>query len=506
MDNKHPRSSACDPIDTIDRFLGAASAFADRPAIVEAYATTRYAQLEARVRGFAAVFASIEAPRVLIALPQGIDAYAAMLGAGLAGGFYTPLNMAAPPAKHARIAKLLQPTVIVGAGASLAPLREAAPDARLVDPANIGDRASFAGRGTRHHLAYVLFTSGSTGLPKGVAVSRHALDHYATWVSNNFAMTPEDRVAQHPNLAFDISLTDIVAALCHGAALVPVQTTADRMMPARFIAREKISVWNSVPSAVSLMMQAKSVTPAHLGSMRLMNFCGEPLLREQLDAIFAARPDLLVHNTYGPTEATVSMTCQRLTAQDYQAHCGTSVALGDPIAGMGIVLAGGANSDEGEIVITGAQLAQGYWRDDAKTAAAFRDVPTAKGVVRGYFTGDWAERRAGNLFFRERIDFQVKVLGYRVELDEVAAVIRDCGWPVAVAFKRGDVLAAVVESVAGLRFDESALRRALTAKIEPHAVPATIIEVDRMPRNENDKLDRAAATLACEAALRRPAA
>ena len=368
-----------------------------------------------------------------------------------------------------------------------------------MDPAHLPDGLPLAGRGCRHRLAYVLFTSGSTGLPKGVSVSRAALDHYVAWVAANFAMAPADRVAQHPNLAFDISMTDMFAALCHGAALVPLTAPADRMMPARFIARERITVWNSVPSVVSLMMQAQAVTRDNLASLRLMNFCGEPLLRDQLDAIFAARPDLLVQNTYGPTEATIAMTCLPLRARDYARLCGASVALGAPIPGMDIVLAGGAHRDEGEIVIVGPQLAEGYWQDAAKTAAAFRMIDTPSGPQRGYHTGDWAERRDGHLFFKERIDFQVKVLGYRIELDEVAAAIRDCGWPVAVVFKRGDTLAALVETVPGQAFDEPALRAALALRIEPHAVPAVIAVVPHMPRNDNDKLDRKAAAALFEA-------
>lgn len=485
-------AAAASVTDVVDLFLAAAAKHPHRPAVVAGGRTTSYAELERRVRAFAGRFAERTEPRVLLALPQQADAYAAILGTALAGGYHTPLNLAAPLAKMERIAGLLQPDFIVGAGPLASALAQAAPNAQAIDPAALKEHGLFAGNGERHRLAYILFTSGSTGLPKGVMVPREGLSNYVRWINAQFAMTADDRVSQHPNLAFDISMTDIFAALCHGAALHPL-SERDRLLPARFIAREEITVWNSVPSVVSLMMQAGEVTPRHLGSLRLMNFCGEPLLREHCDAIFAARPDLLVQNTYGPTEATVAMTCLEMRAGNYRQFCGASVALGDSIPGMGLHLVGGSHPDEGEIVLTGPQLADGYWKDAEKTAAAFRTVETPSGLCRGYHTGDWAERRDGQVFFKERIDFQVKVLGYRIELDEVAAAIRDCGWPVAVVFKRGDALAAVIERTPDRPFDESALRAALGKKLEPHAVPAAIAEIERAPRNDNDKLDRKAA-------------
>jgi D-alanine--poly(phosphoribitol) ligase subunit 1 len=288
-------------------------------------------------------------------------------------------------------------------------------------------------------------------------------------------------------------MTDIFGALCYGATLVPLETDADRLTPARFIARNGISVWNSTPSAISLMMRARQVTAENLESVRLFNFCGEPLLKEHLKAIFKARPDVLVQNTYGPTEATISMTALELRAQDYESACELSVAIGDAVPGMAYHLVGGSSPDEGEIVITGPQLADGYWRDEAKTRETFRSLDVGGAEHRGYFTGDWAERRAGNVYFKERIDFQVKVRGHRVELDEVAFAIRGCGWPVVCVFKRGEALAAVVEAVEGSSFDEAALRSDLKEQLDAHAIPERIRLIDHMPRSENDKIDRKAA-------------
>lgn len=476
--------------DVVDRFLTQAQMLPTAPAIVSAGETTTYSELERRVRSYAARFAQHSQPRVLVALGPGLDAYACIFAAGLVGGFHTPINVAAPLEKRRRIATLLEPHVIVCDAEASEDYANLGGD--ILTPNTLGDQPLFVGPGTRHHLAYVIFTSGSTGDPKGVQISRKALAWYVDSLQS-LAYGPGDRVSQQPNLAFDISMTDIFGALCFGATLYPLSSRADYMLPARFIQREKITVWNSTPSAVSLMMQARQVNQETLASLRLMNFCGEPLLPEQLDAIFEARPDLVVQNTYGPTEATISMTALTLTAENYKSSCAASVAIGPPIEGMTIELVGGSHSDEGQIVITGRQLADGYFKDPAKSAEVFKPVQVDGIVKLGYYTGDWAEKRNGQIFFKERIDFQIKVRGHRVELDEVNAAIRSFGWPVVCAFKFGDAICAIVEGIDGKPFDEKELRKSLATKLENYAIPDHIRLIDRMPRNENDKIDRKAA-------------
>jgi D-alanine--poly(phosphoribitol) ligase subunit 1 len=346
------------------------------------------------------------------------------------------------------------------------------------------------GPGTRHELAYVIFTSGTTGQPKGVMIPRTALNHYIDWVQRSGFITPSDRVAQFSNIAFDVSVTDIYGAFSSGATLYPVVGRADRMFPARMVARDKLTVWNSTPSVLSLMMQAGELKAELLNSLRLINCCGEPLLPVHVDAIFGALPDTLLQNSYGPTETTVTMTELRLNPHNFRAACRSSVAIGPPIAGMGVYLEGGAHADEGEIVITGPQLALGYWQDAEKTAAAFREIEVEGKRVRAYFSGDWAERHEGHVFFKERIDLQVKIHGFRLELDEVARAIHEEGYPVTCVLKWRDELTAVIECPRPQPFDEGALRRALAKKLEAHAVPYLIKRIEQMPRTDNHKLDR----------------
>ncbi len=478
--------------DSLDRFLIRASHDPGAPAVVNDGHWVSYGELEDRARALARVFAARTAPRVLIALPSGADAYAAMLGAGLAGGFYTPLNVNAPALKWAHVCRLLQPDFIVGPAAIVQPLLEQAPGACGVDLATAAHGPRLRGQGTRHETAYVIFTSGSTGTPKGVAVARSGLDHYVGWIGRSLGITAADRVSQYANIAFDLSVLEIYGALCHGASLHPAGGLGDRMMPARMVERERLTVWVSVPSVISLMMQAGELTPAHVGSLRRLVFCGEPLLAHQVDAVFRACPQAVVQNTYGPTEATVSMTSLVLEADSPIDRDAPSIAIGEPIEGMELLLVGGESTDEGELVIVGPQLALGYWQDPERTAHAFRTLVRDGRPCRAYHTGDRAERRQGRIHFRERIDFQVKVRGFRVELGEVAAALMAIGFANVCVFKhdREERLVAVVETASPALFDERAVHRALLARIDPYAVPQEIRATDRLPRNDNDKIDR----------------
>lgn len=485
--------------DVVDLFLDRASKQPSHPAVVTDEIAIDYAAMEHRVRRLAAIFARCPQSKIVIALPQGPDAYAAMFAAGLAGGFYAPLNLSSPPEKLGRIVKMLEPDFIVGEARLTASLGQYAPRAIAVDLMDLNKGDAFAGRGLRHELAYVIFTSGSTGTPKGVMIPRVALDHYIGWTIDSMQIGPNDRISQHPNIAFDVSVMDIYGALCAGATLYPLIGPGERLRPASFIERHRLTIWISVPSVVSLMMQAGEVTHEKLKSLRRLVFCGEPLLREHLDALFAVCPDTLVENSYGPTETTVTMTSLPLKAGRYADACRTSVAIGDPIPDMDVYLIGGPHENEGEIVITGPQVALGYWGDPERTSQSFRTIPVGGRPVRAYFSGDWAERHGRHVFFKERVDFQVKIHGYRIELDEIASAIRENGWPVVCVFKRKESLVAYIERRAGRPFEPAALRAALATRLEPYAIPEHICTIDRMPRTENDKLDRAAVMALFEA-------
>ena len=474
-------------MDHIDRFLATAKTHADATAIFTEAEVWTYADLEQHTRAFAKFYSQAEAPRVVIALPKKNAAYAACLGVGVAGGYYAPLNVSSPDEKLQNIVQQLRPDIIVAEGDLLDVLSGAHPSARCLDPKDLNTSDILEGDGSRHEYSHIIFTSGSTGNPKGVIIPRAAMANFVDW-QETFNITTNDRVSQQPNLAFDMSLTDICAAFCFGGALYPLVTDADNMMPGAFVERHKITVWGSVPSVLSQMERGNQLNRDTFSSVRLVTTAGEPLFKEHLDAVFAANPNVIFQNSYGPTETTITMTCRILTKDNYLPYCGSCVAFGDPVQNMEIILVDGPNEDEGEALIIGPQVASGYWENPEKTAEVF---VTHEGRE-AYRSGDWVQRIGGEYFFKERIDFQVKIRGYRVELGEVASAIRKTGWSVAVAFKHGDAVAAVVEKRDGVEFNERLLKRSLQEHIEKHAIPKKIIAVEKVPRSANDKLDRKA--------------
>ncbi len=479
------------PADAIDIFLSVAVRHGTALAIRSGPGSITYAALARRVRAYAAAFARFSQPKVLIALPRGLDAYAAMLGAGLAGGYYAAVNEAAPMDRLNQVMRQFQPNIVVAAAITARALAAAAPWAIFIHPADLNTLASFPGRGTRHETALVLFSSAPE--PVGLAIPRLALNSYVGWIIASATIRPQDIVSQFSNLAFELSLVEIYGSFCLGASLVPVTGQGDRQHPARVIARERITVWVSTPSVIDLMRGSGMLTLAGMNSVRLFFLAGEPLLREQVEALFAICPNAVVTYGFEAPEATAMVTQVILTAGDYVQACqGSAVSIGVPVAHMQIQLAGGPSPDLGEMVLAGPLLAAPVAPDRPENGFGVKEISGR--AMRGFSTGQWAERRAGLLFQRPRPGREVQVDGECVNLADVAGAIRRCGWAGVCVFEVAGALAALVEGPESEALDCRALRHVLAGRLPPHAVPARIDAVRSIPRDENDRIDAAVAT------------
>jgi amino acid adenylation domain-containing protein len=350
-------------------------------------------------------------------------------------------------------------------------------------------------------IAYLLFTSGSTGVPKGVMVAHENVRAFAQTIADRYETTEEDRFSQVADLTFDASVFDLYVAWERGSCLC-CPTQAQLKKPGAWVRDRRLTVWFSVPSLGLVMKRLGMLAAGAYPTLRWSVFCGEPL-PDSLAADWAiAAPNSTVENIYGPTEVTVACTAYRWSPQTSPAEAVHGlVPIGEPLTGMSelIVDSDGTQADfgeSGELLMSGPQVALGYWRDPEKTAAAF--VEPLDRVDIHYRTGDLVRREGPNspMVFMGRIDSQVKIGGYRVEMAEVEGALRAAAGTeeaVAVAWPRTESSASGITAfVQGEEADPRAIRKAMSANLPTYMVPKVVHRVDRLPLNANGKFDREA--------------
>jgi amino acid adenylation domain-containing protein len=277
-------------------------------------------------------------------------------------------------------------------------------------------------------LAYVMFTSGSTGAPKGVPISNRNAISYVRYIASTQDISEQDRFAQAVDLTFDLCIHPIFVCWEVGACLCSLPRESV-MAPALFIRRERITVWVSVPSTGVFLLTMRLLKPGTFPDLRLSVFCGEPLSAKVAAAWQAACPNGRVENVYGPTEATVAITRYVWDEERSETECENGIVpIGWLFEGqMGLIVGDKLHPVEqgtpGELLLAGSQVTSGYLNQPALNADRFVHVPGS--TERWYRTGDLV-REDGNrcLHYVGRIDNQVKVRGFRVELQEIDHALR----------------------------------------------------------------------------------
>ncbi len=350
-------------------------------------------------------------------------------------------------------------------------------------------------------IAYLLFTSGSTGEPKGVMVGHRNIERFLDVVIDRYQLTATDRFSHMFEVTFDLSLFDMFAAWTVGGCLC-VPDMRQRLLPAKYVVDAGLTVWFSVPSTARLMKETRTLEPGGFPSLRLSLFCGEALTVTVGRAWMDAAPQARTENIYGPTELTLACTTYPMGEGMESEAVGGVVPIGRAFDGMrckvlDTALQEVAPGQTGELALAGPQVTLGYWRDAERTAAAFVVPPGETETF--YRTGDLVRRPSGDepLVFLGRLDSQVKIRGYRVELGEIEAVLRqearvDDGvaldWPRSESGGADGVVAFV--AVAGV--DTTAVLKRMAQRLPRYMVPAEIRVVERFPLNSNGKIDRKA--------------
>ena len=355
---------------------------------------------------------------------------------------------------------------------------------------------------------YVIYTSGSTGTPKGVEISRGSVGRFAAWAASLLpeGATPGVFLNQAP-FSFDLSVFELAMAPASASVMHSIDAQHVARLPDLFedLRTSGVTVWVSTPSFVDLCLADRTFGQRLLPDVRAFLFCGETLSNETARGLIERFPRARVVNTYGPTESTVAVTSVVCEADIILNHPvlpvgtprpGTDILIRDP---EGRILPEG---HPGEIVIVGDTVALGYHRRPDLTASVFETIDGR----RAYRTGDRGTIVDGQLFFGGRLDLQVKLHGYRIEVEDVEAHLRrldDVAQAVVVPVERPGSPGTVAHLHAIVQLTGPAperplprvaeLKRALRALLPDYMIPKAITFAEAIPLTPNGKVDRRAA-------------
>ena len=345
--------------------------------------------------------------------------------------------------------------------------------------------------------AYLLFTSGSTGSPKGVPITYANLRAFLGFMSTRYRLTPDDRMTQTFDQTFDLSIFDLLMAWTSGACVYSIPPL-ELFAPINFVNRHQITLWFSVPSVASRLLKRGALRSGSMPSLRWSLFCGEGLPSVTAEAWQSAAPQSELDNLYGPTELTIACSAYRWNPESSPADCINGlVPIGEMFSDLSYVIVNDQFAEVeagevGELCVTGHQMFSGYWRAPELSMDCFLHRKVSDGgAVKYYRTGDLVSRLGTNLVYRGRKDTQVKISGYRIELGEIEAALRRAGCvEAAVLAFPAEYPEFMVAFVSGNN-DTDAMFKSLREYLPSYMWPKSIVPMNYLPLNSNMKIDRA---------------
>jgi amino acid adenylation domain-containing protein len=457
--------------------------------------------------------------RVGIHLRKSIDAVAALYGILKAGAAYVPVDPTAPAARNAYIlhdcavaavvlerrfdARLRAEHAALGPFPASIVVEEAGGGAGLARALDALDAAVPAPRASAVEpvpadLAYVLYTSGSTGTPKGVMLSHENATSFVDWCSDTFAPRADDRFSSHAPFHFDLSILDIHVCIKHGATLVLIgeDIGKDPERLAALIAEQRISIWYSAPSILALLAQYGRLAERDFASLRTVLFAGEVFPVKHQRTLTEQLPGRRYFNLYGPTETNVCTFYEVDLPIDASRTVPFPIGKACSHLACTVVDAAGrpvAQGEEGELVVSGRGVMQGYWSLPEQTGRAFLHDATG---ARWYRTGDVViEAPDGNYTYLGRRDRMVKRRGYRVELGEIeAGLYKHPGVREAAVIALSDEdagvrLRAFLSSRDETRPSLIAMKRFCAENLPLYMIPDDFAWIPELPKTSTDKVD-----------------
>ncbi len=492
---------------TVIRYLeSTAKLYPDKKAVVDKNGAISFSELRtSAIKIGSAISRKLVGSKlpVFVYLPKSTHMVEAFMGILYSGNFYTPTDVSFPFEKVRGILNVLEPALIISDDKHSKTLTDNGISADKILNIDALDEALdesclYADKTIDTDIAYVLFTSGSTGVPKGVIISHRSIIDYIDWAKSCYNITADNTIGNQAPFYFDNSTLDIYLMLSTGATLhiIPEQYYS---FPAKLMDHVRENDINTifwVPSVFINVANADILSKMDCTCLKTILFAGEVMPNRHLNYWRRNIPNALYSNLYGPTEITVDCTYYIV---DREFNDDDPLPIGIPCPNTEVMVLDNdrklitAPDVVGELCVRGTSLALGYWKNPSKTAEAFIQNPlNEKYNELIYCTGDLVHyNKKGEIMYDGRKDFQVKHMGYRIELGEIETAalglneIRE-----ACASYDQQKKEIILFFVGDTGCDVKQIRSALLKKIPKYMVPTVLIQMDRFPYNDNGKIDR----------------
>ena len=484
-----------------------AARFPEKEAFSDNKVSITYRELEAGAKAVGTALLDLQKKNrpVVVFLDKNTACVTAFMGVVYSGNFYVSVDIYMPVQRIQSILETLDPVAVITDQAHRAKVEKWSGEIPLYVMEEIRQTPicqealdQVRRRAIDTDPLYALFTSGSTGVPKGTVICHRSVIAYAQWVTETFDITHETIYGNQAPLYFSMSVLDFYSTLMSGATmhLIPTMYFSFPLRLLEYMQQKKINTIYWVPSALSIVANMKALDRVELPDLNKILFAGEVMPVKQLNVWRRHFPEAMFANLYGPTEITDICTYY-VVDREFEDH--ESLPIGIPCANTDILIITedgkeAADGEEGELCVRGTFLAHGYYNNWDKTEQVFVQNPLNPWYPELiYKTGDLVKKNErGEIIYLTRKDFQIKHMGYRIELGEIEAAVSAVDAVQACACVYDGQKDEIVLFYQGTEMTEREMIASVKDKLPAYMHPNRIIHLQVMPHNANGKIDRVA--------------
>ncbi len=482
-----------------------AEKFGDKIAFEDDRKKITFKELQRQAKGIASYLLQREILKkpVAIYMEKGVDMLVSFMGTAYSCNFYSPVDIGMPAKRVIKILEVLKPNIVITTNKFKENFKSYGYQGNFLIFENaietdIQEQQIDAARrkGIDTDLLYVLFTSGSTGIPKGVTITHRAVIDYIDWVIKTFEITECDNFGNQAPFYFDNSILDIYSTIKSGATtyIIPKNLFSQPVLLLSYLKEKGISTIFWVPSALIVVAKLKALQNVDLSdTLKRVLFCGEVMSNKQLNVWRTFLPNAVYANLYGPTEITDACTYYIV---DREFSDDEPLPIGFPMENTDILVLNEKNElivgDEvGELCVRGTSLSMGYYNNPEKTKEVFVQNPLNHSVPEIiYRTGDLVKyNEYGEIVYLCRKDFQIKHMGHRIELGEIEMAVSSLDSIAFCCCMYDEKHQKIVLFIEG-KLSKKDVNSKLSSLIPDYMLPDKVIALEKMPINANGKIDR----------------